>query len=197
MNSGIDEHIFNTIDGDMDGTLFWHGRFGDRRVVSFESFIGAYQAYLIHAFTYRRFTKQQLITLLRHTLLQEMPESLRQVGAAPAKATAGSAAELMSSEVSVELFALWLRRFGPLKDTLDKAAALSLPNEGQCVRWFQTTLDRDMSELLIRTFVKRSAQGQQLQPEQLFIARYSSVPDYHFIFTVQPHGSSTIEHFGG
>lgn len=100
---------------DTEGSMFWYGQFGNERQVSFSVFVDSYQSYCTDVFKCRRFQRQLLLTLLRHSLLER---------------DIINDAVLLASEVSVTMFAHWLRRYGPMKDTLSKASAVSNPDLG-------------------------------------------------------------------
>lgn len=111
MNTQLMDQIAYT-----DGALFWYGQFANDRQCTFSLFLEAYQAYCTSVFLCRKFNKQHLLTLLRHTLLE-----LDNV----------NDSALLNSQVSIEMFAQWLRRYGPMKDTLNKASSVSNPEQGK------------------------------------------------------------------
>lgn len=101
---------------DTEGAMFWYGQFSNDRQVSFSVFVDAYQSYCTGVFLCRKFQRKHLLTLLRHTLLEQ---------------DVVSDAALLASEVSVTMFSQWLRRYGPMKDTLAKASVVSNPEHGK------------------------------------------------------------------
>lgn len=163
--------------GDIEGALFWHGNFKAARSVSFRQFMEIYQSYLINVFLFKRISDMLSMTLLRHTLFTGPAED---------------DAAILASEVTVAMFGLWLRRYGPLKETLCKAAAFSLPASGEVVPWFAKGMGREASERrLTDNLIKFQSSG--IRPYQAIIIRYSSDRNIHFVVTTKP--GSKIEHF--
>jgi hypothetical protein len=116
--------------------------------------------------------------LLRHTLLEE-------------SVTVSSS--VTSSEIHLGLFSTWLKRFGPMKDTLYKACALSVPSNGINVKWYQKLLDREKAELLIQNNIVRFSSG--ILPQNMIVLRHSRDPLYQFVITVQLPNRQKVQHF--
>lgn len=163
--------------GDVDGTFFWIGHFGPVKKVSFLRFKEAYQGYLTQTLFFRKLDGGQLSTLLRHTLLDEK---------------AKFEGELLACEVTVATFACWLKRFGPMNDTVHKCSALSLPLVGVAASWFHKSMNRDGATRLIEANLTKST----VSSENLIVVRYSSDPKNHFVITTKLP-SKKIEHFPG
>lgn len=164
---------------DCDGVLFWDGYFGRDRTVSFQRFMEAYQSYLTHTFLFRRLKTEHLVTLLRCTLLEDHMES-------------ASTSGVMQAEVSMTAFASWLKLFGPMKETLSKAAAVSNPTTGASLVWFQRSADRNSATNKIMNYVQNLSST--AVPERMFVVRYSSKPEYHFVVTVLSPSVGSVQH---
>lgn len=98
----------------------------------------------------------------------------------------------MQAEVSVTAFANWLKLFGPMKETLIKAAAVSNPSLGVSLGWFQRSAERDVATRKITQYVANLTSSGV--PERMVIVRYSSKPEYHFVVSVLPPGVGSVQH---
>lgn len=172
----MDDAFLQSI-SDVEGSLFWFTHFGSNRQVSFGRFLEAYQVYVCSAFICRRIPREQLQLLLRHTLLEE---------------SFVDEIKLQLVEVSVQSFALWLKRFGPMKDTFPKCSCMSIPLESRCVTWFYKTKSRDEAVNIVNNNLSKYSEG--IRPEQLVVVRYSSDPSL-FAVTVKLPRTGRIEHF--
>ena len=172
----MDDAFLQSI-SDLDGSLFWFTHFGSNQQVSFGRFSEAYQVYLCSAFICRRIPRAQLQLLLRHTLLEEgqLDDT-----------------KLQLVEVSVQSFALWLKRFGPMKETFPKCSCISIPLENRCVPWFYKSKSRDEAVAIVKNNLSKYADG--IRPDQLVVVRYSSDPKL-FAVTVKLPRTDKIEHF--
>lgn len=179
--SGVDASLVDAI-GDVDASLFWTGHFGAEKKVSFRLFVEAYQAYLMHTFFFRRVERSDVVTLLRHTLLDI---SLSSYGASSEDVI------LMGTEVSVTAFISWLRRYGPMKDTLTKLSAVTLPVLGLPVPWLVKHLSRDAA---VRHILKH-VEKKEANPEKLLVVRHSSDPAYHFVISTFPPAEYEVQHY--
>lgn len=162
--------------GDVDGSVFWHSNFGQNKTTTFKLFVDAYQDYIAKTLFFRRLARNHLITLLKATLL-DGPTS----------------GDMSNTEISVSQFAQWLRRFGPLRETLSKASAVSVPSSEQTASWFVKELNRDQATALVEHNFRRF--GSSVLPHHVIVLRYSGDPKNHFVVTCRHLGSSKMEHF--
>lgn len=180
---------------DVDGALFWIGHFSDSvREVSFESFVQAYSVYISQTFICRPLERRVLAQLLEQTLIEDTVS----IGSKPAVTAYDSFTSAVSPRsssaviITLHSFKLWLNRFGPLKETLYKAAAVVNPITGAAMPWFQRNLNRTQSTQALQHYVDKYLTGMAAQHSGgipthcLFIVRYSTDPKNHFVITVKP-----------
>lgn len=163
---------------DTEGAMFWFGQFANEKQVTFGLFMDAYQSYCSTVFLCRKFQRRHLQTLLRHSLLEE---------------DIINDSALLVSEVSVTMFAQWLRRYGPMKDTLSKAAVVSNADLGSCMPWFHKGMPRDAAVRQIGANIAKFTSG--IQAHHMVIVRFSSDIRNPFVVTCQPPRSTQVEHF--
>lgn len=175
----MDEATLELI-GDVDGSIFWNSNFGNAKAASLKHFLDAYQDYLSKALFFRQLARNHLLVLLRTTLLDETTTRM-------------STQDVYGVEVTVAQFGLWLKRFGPLRETLSKAHVVSLPSSEVAVPWYQKGANRDQAVFLIEQNIKRF--GSSILPHHLVILRYSSDPKNHFVVTCRHLGSNQMEHY--
>mmetsp|Transcript_19822 Transcript_19822/g.28506 ORF Transcript_19822/g.28506 Transcript_19822/m.28506 type:complete len:494 (+) Transcript_19822:86-1567(+) len=174
--NGIDDIL--AVVKDIDGALFWHSNFQDAKHVSLRLFIDAYQSYLSHTFLFRPMQMGHLLTLLRHSMLEENNTD---------------ESSLLNTDITLDMFSLWLLRYGPMQDTLYKASVVSVPTRGGPSLWFFKSLSRDAATQRLSQYQHTSA---ALCPHQLFIVRYSSDPKKnYFVITTQVPSRSAYDHF--
>lgn len=101
--------------------------------------------------------------------------------------------DISSMEVTVDMFSVWLRRYGPFKDALCKASVLVLPIEGRPVTWFGRGLNRAGATRQLEVNLSRSSSSGHILPSNLFVLRYSSDPNFQFVVTTKP--VRTVEHY--
>jgi hypothetical protein len=170
---------------DVDGARFWHENFGGQRTVSFRRFMEAYRVYLFKVYMLKRMSDEHASTLLRYTIF---PFDVVDTA-------------LHTSEVTIELYSNWLRRYGPLKDTLCKMVDFSSPDsvdstsrteEPVCPVWFGNGMGREAAERrLTEQFAAYQTSG--IRPQHMIIVRYSSDPSIHFVVTAKP--GPKFEHY--
>lgn len=177
MSNGIDK-LIDTVQ-DVDGALFWNGNFGTETTILFREFSSAYSSYLSNTFLFRKLADEQLYTLLRHSLFTESTTSNE---------------NLMSTNVTISQFALWLKRYGPMKNTLSKASVMCLPNSCQQVPWFHRSANRDVAQqIVMKNLRERSSEG--IKPENTLVVRYSSDPNYQFVVTTKLPTSTSMDNY--
>eukprot|EP01039_Chlorochromonas_danica_P005046 gene5046-5540_t len=178
-SQGFDEATMQMI-GDVDGCVFWHSNFGQAKNTTFKVFLSAYQDYLSKVLFCRRLPLEHLQTLLSSTLMDEA--SSRLVGN-----------DLALKPVTVNMFGQWLTRFGPLRQTLTKASALTIPSTDLPVQWFRSDANREQAVALIEK--KLQCTNGRAMPHQLIILRYSSDPKNHFVITCKHLNSGNVDHY--
>lgn len=175
----MDEEFIEFV-GDLEAASFWNRHFGTTKQISLRSFVEAYQKYICDTYNYRLLGQMQMLTLLRYTILED--------------AQGGSSnAVLLNTEISLASFATWIKRYGPMRDTLFKSAAVSHPETGQPAKWFHRQMSRDQAVQYINNNLQ--TYGASIQPEHMFVVRYSSDPRNHFVISVKSPVTQNIEHF--
>lgn len=155
--------------------MFWSHHFESLRTVSFGRFIEAYHSYLLRTFLFRRLDKSYLTTLIHTTMVDSVI-----VG------------DLMTAEVTLQMFSIWLKRYGPFKDTLCKSSVLVLPESGRAVPWFGKSMNRSAATKSLEANLARN-EGRPIVPSNLLILRYSSDPSVQFVVTTKP--MQMVEHY--
>ncbi len=164
---------------DVDGSIFWHNNDGQTKTTTFKQFLDSYQDYLSKTLFFRKLPRQHLQGMLVTTLLDEQQQKSVD----------------NNTEVTVNMFAQWLKRYGPLRETLTKASILYQPSIEQGLQWFQKGVNRDQATFIIEHHYQKFSTTNSLLPHHLIILRYSSSPDYHFVVTCRHLNNNKIEHY--
>jgi hypothetical protein len=178
-NRGLDEEFIEMV-GDLEAAVFWNSNFGVSKQISLRSFLEAFQKYVCDTYKYRLLEQMQMLTLLRYTILEDA-------------ATGSSNAILLNTEISVAAFGTFIKRYGPMRDTLYKCAAVTNPTNGQPAKWFHRQMSRDSAAHYIESNLR--SLGSAIQPDNMFVVRYSSDPRNHFVISVKSPVTQTVEHF--
>lgn len=184
-STGPDQELFDIV-GDVDGALFWYTYFGNEKQVAFQVFVDAFQGYLTEKFLFRKLTSFQLITLLRHTLLEEALTT--------ACGTPEDLSTIILTTVHMRMFGTWIQRYGPMKDTLYKVCVVSNPRTGQVVPWFTKAMTREMAEKYLLFNLQKQGAAGSLRSHHLVVVRYSADPNHHFVITTKLPQKNTLDH---
>jgi hypothetical protein len=140
----------------------------------------------MHTFLLKRLDLNLVFLLLETTLLEST--------SFPSSPSGRSQHDdiIMGTEVTLAMFAQWLRRFGPMRDTLSKASVLTLPLQETRVPWFCKHMNREAATQTLLTNLTRFSQD-AIRSSHLIIVRYSSDPKYHFAITTKP--LDKVEHY--